>query len=346
MSTSSTAPAPQQLPPDAHVLSIVTGAWTSAAVYVAARLGIADLLKDGPRSAEFLSVATSTHEVSLYRVLRALVSVGIFTENNDSTFSNNSASDTLREDHPNSTRPMVIWINEPQHWNVYGELLHSVRTGEPAWDKYHGQPVFPYLFKTNPELGQIFNKAMTSYTRQTTEPLLQAYDFSHAGTIADIGGGLGYLLAEVLNANPRAKGILFDLAEVLQRAPEMLDSYGVADRAELVIGDFTKSIPVSADIYLLKHIVHDWYDEKNQVILRNIRHNMTESARMLIIETIIPEGNEPHFSKIIDLEMLAAPGGMERTAAQFEKLLADSGLKLTRIIPTNGIMSIIEAAIA
>lgn len=344
MSTTSTATAPQQLPPDAQLLSIVSSAWTSAAIYVTAKLGIADLLKDGPKSVEFLSVATSTHELSLYRVLRAVASAGVFTEQADKTFANTPMSETLRTDHPHSVRDLTIWINEPEHWKVYGDLMHSVTTGEPAWDKTHGEPVFPYLFKTNTELGAIFNKAMTSYTHQTSAPLLDVYDFSSAGIVADIGGGLGHLLGAVLAANDRVTGVLFDLPEVLQGAPAMLKKFGVDERVEIVRGDFTQDIPVVADIYMLKHIIHDWYDEKNQVILGNIRNNMPDTARILIIETIIPEGNAPHFSKLIDLEMLVAPGGMERTAKEFESLLEKSGLKLQQIIPTNGMMSIIEAA--
>lgn len=341
--SSQSAPAPHQLPPDAQVLSIVSSAWVSAAVYVVAKLGIADLIKDEPRSSESLAAKTSTTEQALYRVLRAVASAGIFTEVGDRTFAHTPMSETLRADHPNSVRDLTIWINEPDHWKVYGDLMHSVKTGEPAWDKYHGEPVFPYLFQTNTELGEIFNRAMTSYSHQTIGPLLEAYDFSQASVVADIAGGFGHLLGAVLKANPEANGVLFDLPEVLEGAPKMLESYGVGDRVELVSGDFTKEIHVNADIYMLKHIIHDWYDEKDELILRNIRANMSDDAKVLIIETVVPEGNDPHFSKIIDLEMLAAPGGMERTAKEFETLLEKSGLKLTRIIPTMGLMSIIEA---
>jgi hypothetical protein len=341
--TSAAATAPQQLPPDAQLLGLVSSAWTSAAVFVAAKLGIAGLLKDGPKSIEYLSVATSTHDHSLYRTLRAVASAGVFTELEGKTFANTPMSETLRSDHPNSVRDLTIWINEPEHWKVYGDLMHSVKTGEPAWDKTHGEPVFTYLFKTNPELGGIFNKAMASFSHQTIVPLVEAYDFSSAEVIADIGGGLGHLLGAVLNTNEAATGVLFDMPEVLQGAPEMLRSCGVADRVEIMSGDFTDDIPVVADVYILKHIIHDWYDDKNRVILGNIRNNMPDSSKILIIETIVPEGNDPHFSKIIDLEMLAAPGGMERTSKEFEELLISSGLKLNRVIPTKGMMSVIEA---
>ena len=342
-SINAAAMAPDALPPDAQLLQLVSGAFVSAAVYSAAKLGIADLLAAGPRSISDLAKETKTDERSLYRLLRSLASVGAFEETGSRTFANTPMTETLRSDVPRSTRDLTIWMGEPDHWEVYGNLLHSVRTGKPAWDHVHGEPVFPYLFETNKELGEIFNRAMTSYSHQSIGPVLEAYDFSGAETIADIAGGYGHLLAAVLAANPSAKGVLFDLPAVLKGAPEMLDSYGVADRVELVEGDFTSEIPVKADVYMLKHIIHDWYDETNQTILRNIRANMPENGKVLIIEAVVPEGNEPHFSKIIDLEMLMAPGGLERTPSEFEKLLNDSGFRMTRIIPTAGMMSIVEA---
>lgn len=340
---SAAAPAPEQLPPDAQLLQLVSGAFVSQAIYVAAKLGIADLLADGAKDVTYLAEKTATDERSLYRLLRACASVGAFDETADKTFANTPITETLRSDNPRSTRDLTIWIGEEPHWRVYGELLYSVKTGKPAWDKVHGEPVFPYLFKTNIELGEIFNRAMTSYSHQSIGPVLQAYDFSGAETIADIAGGYGHLLAAVLAANPNAKGVLLDLPAVLEGAPEMLDRYGVKDRVDLVEGDFFKQIPVRADIYMLKHIIHDWYEDRCQTILRNIRENMPDDGKVLIIEAVIPEGNEPHFGKIIDLEMLLAPGGVERTPTEFAELLADSGFKLSRIIPTMGPMSIVEA---
>jgi hypothetical protein len=341
--TIAATPAPEQLPPDAQLLQLVGGAFVAQAVYVAAKLGIADLLADGPKTAEYLSVATSTDERSIYRVMRSLASVRAFAEVSEKTFANTPMTETLRSDHPRSTREMTIWMGEPNHWNVYGELMHSVKTGKPAWDHVHGEPVFSYLFNTNRELGDIFNRAMASYSHQSIGPVLAAYDFSKARTVADIAGGYGHLLAAVLAANPHATGVLFDLGAVLERAPQMLEAYGVKERVELVEGDFFAAVPVKADIYMLKHIIHDWYEDNCQKILRNIRENMADDSKVLIIEAVVPEGNEPHFVKIIDLEMLLSPGGVERTRSEYEQLLADSGLKLNRIIPTQGAMSIIEA---
>lgn len=341
--TTSSAAAPQQLPPDAQLLQIVSGAFTSSAVYAAAKLGIADLLAEGPKTAEYIAVATSTDERSIYRLLRALASIGAFAETESKTFANTPMTETLRSDHPNSTRDLTIWMGEPEHWRVYGDLLYSLQTGKPAWDNVHGEPVFPYLFETNKPLGDIFNRAMTSYSHVSIPGVLAAYDFSGAETIADIAGGYGHLLAAVLKENPQAKGVLFDLAAPLAGAPQMLDSYGVADRVELVEGDFFSEIPVKADIYMLKHIIHDWYDDNCEKILRNIRSQMPDDGKVLIIDAVISEGNTPDFGKIIDLEMLMTPGGVERTPTEFAELLEKSGFKLNRIIPTQGPMSIVEA---
>ena len=341
--TNAAAPAPQALPADAQLMQLLSGAFIAPAIYTAAKIGIADLLVDGPMTAAELAAKTETDERSLYRLLRSLASVGAFEEVEPKTFANTPITETLRSDNPRSTRDMAIWICDPEHWKVYGDLLYSIRTGKPAWDNVHGEPVFPYLFNTNKDLGDIFNRAMTSYSHQSIGPVLASYDFSGAKTIADIAGGYGHLLSAVLAANPEANGVLFDLPAVLTGAPQMLDSYGVADRVQLVEGDFFSEIPVVADIYMLKHIIHDWYDDKNQKILGNIRANMPEDAKVLIIEAVVPEGNEPHFSKIIDLEMLIAPGGVERTPSEFEELLRNSGFKLNRIIQTPGMMSIVEA---
>lgn len=340
--TNSTAPA-LEVPAEAQLMQLVSGAFVSAAIYTAAKLGIADLLADGPKTADQLSAETETDAHSLYRLLRSLASVGAFSEVAPKTFANTPVTETLRSDAPRSTRDLTIWMGEPDHWKVFGHLLHSVKTGKPAWDHVHGEPVFPYLFHTNKELGEIFNRAMTSVSHEAIGPVLEAYDFSGARTIADIGGGYGHVLAAILAENPDAKGVLFDLDVVLKGAAEMMESHGVAERVDLVAGDFFSEIPVTADIYVLKFIIHDWYDDKNQKILGNIRASMPDNGKVLIIDTVVPEGNEPHFSKIIDLEMLMAPGGMERTASEFEKLLADSGFKMTRIIPTKGMMSIVEA---
>ncbi len=258
-------------------------------------------------------------------------------------FANTPVSETLRSDVPGSMRDVTIWIGEELHWRVYGEMLHSVKTGEAAWKKVHGEDVFPYLFETNRELGEIFNHAMTSFSGQMLPAFLAAYDFSGVKTVADIAGGFGHILAGVLQKHPEMQGILFDLPSVIEGANKFLEKEGVADRVETAVGDFFESVPVKADVYMLKYIIHDWDDEKSITILKNIAAEMPDDSRVLLIETIIPEGNDPHPGKIIDLEMLVSPGGIERTAAEYDELLENAGLKLNRIVPTESPFSIVEA---
>lgn len=332
-----------QTPPGVKIMNLVGATILSQALYVTAKLDIAELLRNGPQTSEYLAVATSSNEDALYRVLRALSSEGIFMEVSKRVFSNTEASETLLSDHPASTRDLTIWMCHPDHWNVYSKLEISVKTGKTIWEEVHGEPIFPYLFQTNTELGDIFNRAMTSYSQQTIPAILAAYDFSEADSIADIAGGYGHLLGAILQHYPDKEGVLFDLPEVLKGAPAMLESYGVADRSEIVAGNFTTDIPVVADVYLLKHIIHDWDDDICRQILGNIRKNMPENAKILIIDSVIPEENDPDFGKILDLEMLIAPGGKERTEEEFRSLLASAGFEMTRVIQTQSAVSVIEA---
>lgn len=332
-----------QPPPEAQLLQIATGCFASAAIYVVAKLAIPDLLKDGPKSADQLAEDTGTDADALYRVLRATASIEVLHEDAGRVFTNSALSDTLRSDWPNSTRDLTLWMLEPPHWRVYGELMYSVETGRTAWDKVYGEPCFDSLFGSMRGLGDIFNRAMTSYSLQTIPAILESYDFSKMHTIADIAGGYGHLLGAILKKYPSANGVLFDMPVVLEGAPAMLDRYGVKDRVQILGGDFAKSIPVTADAYLLKHILHDWYDDKCQTILGNIRLVMPDDAQVIIIDAVVPPPGEPHFSKFLDLEMLMLPGGKERTAEEFGILLADSGFAMTRVIPTASPVSVIEA---
>lgn len=323
-------------------MQLAMGGFAAQAVYVGAKLRIADMVADGPKTTAELAAVSGVHERSLYRLLRCLASLGVFTEVADRTFANTPASETLIADSPESMRAMVLMIGDPEHGRVINDLEYSVRTGKTAWDHVHGVPVFKYFFEVNKEFGDIFNQAMTSGSHPQIGAVLAAYDFSGFGTIADIAGGHGHLVGGILQKYPQARGILFDLGVVLAGAPEMLRSYGVEDRVELVEGDFFSEIPVVADAYILKHIIHDWDDDKCEIILGSIRRSMPDDGRVLIVDAVIPPGNEPHPGKLLDLEMLIAPGGLERTAAEFETLLKNSGLELTRIVPTQSPVSIIE----
>lgn len=336
------AAAAQPLPPEAVIMQMVGGAFVSQAVSLAAKLGIADLLAQKPRHVSELAAETKTHERSLYRLLRCLASTGVFAETDTQVFALTPLAECLRADAPNSMRDIAIFMGEPWHWRVYGEMEHSVRTGLPAWSRVHGAEVFDY-FGTHPEEAEIFNRAMTNLSEMAVPAIVEAYDFSGINTLADIAGGHGLLLAGVLKANPEMKGMLFDMASVIENAPALLDREGVRERVKLEEGSFFETVPAGADAYMMKHIIHDWDDERSARILENIQRVLPEHGKVLIVEMVIAPGNEPHFGKIQDMEMLVSPGGIERTESEYKELLSRAGLKLTRVIPTRSPLSIVEA---
>lgn len=327
--------------PAAFITNIAFGAMMTQALYVAAKLGIADLLIDKPQHISRLAVKTATDESSLYRVLRSLASIGVFDEVEPQMFALTPRAEVLTSNAANSMRNGAIFMGEAWHWQIWGNMMHSVKTGKTAWGYTHGAEVFDY-FPAHPEHAAIFNCAMTDMSMSVAPMIVESYDFSNIETLADIAGGHGYLLAQILKANPKMNGILFDMPPVIEGAKELLEREAVSRRVECVAGDFFKQIP-SADAYVLKHIIHDWDDERATLILKNICRAMNEDAKVLIIETVVPEGNTPHYSKLLDLEMLASPGGKERTTGEYKNLLAASGLLVSRIIPTPSPFSIIEA---
>jgi ubiquinone/menaquinone biosynthesis C-methylase UbiE len=335
--------ASQQAPPTQAVLmQMISGFMISQALYVVTKLGIPDLLAERPRGVEELARETHTHAPSVYRFMRALAGCGVFAETDEGLFRLTPLSELLRADAPGSQRDFAIFMGEEWHWRVWGEALYSARTGHPAWERVHGSEVFPY-FAENPEAAEVFDRAMTSLSRMVAAEVVEGYDFSSVRNLVDVAGGHGSLLAAVLKANAHLTGVLFDVPSVIKGAAEVLDDEGVLARCELVWGDFFESVPVGADAYLMKHIIHDWDDERALLILRNCHRAMASDGRLLLVEMVIAPGNEPHFGKIQDLEMLVAPGGRERTEAEYRKLLAEAGFKLTRIIPTKSPMSIVEA---
>lgn len=329
------------VPPQAVILQISFGAMMSQALGVAARLGIADHLKDGPRSVAELAEATSAHEGSLYRVLRSLAGSGVFRESAGKVFENTLVSDTLRSDVPGSTRNSAIFCAAPWHFQVWANMPQSVMSGEPVWKDTLGKDVFDW-FADNPAAAEVFNNTMTEMSAGAAPAVVEAYDFSGIDTIADIAGGHGFLLSQILKANPEISGILFDTVEVIEGADVLLQSEGVADRVEKVTGDFFKEVP-AADAYIMKHIIHDWEDEKAIAILKSIHTAMKGDGKVLLVETVVPEGNDPHLSKMIDLEMLTATGGLERTEQEYRDLFTRAGFRLTRVVPTKSPFSVIEA---
>ena len=335
-----TAPAQNELPPQAVLMQMGMGAMVTQAIYVATKLGVPDILADGGKHIDEIAKAAGAHSPSLYRILRSLAALGVFTELGPRTFANTPVSEVLRSGIPGSMHDSMIFMGEPWHYNVWANMLHSAKTGGTAWKETYGEDVFDWFGK-NPEASEIFNGCMSELSAGVAPAIVEAYDFSGIDTLVDVAGGHGYLLSQILKANPGVKGILFDMQHVIDGAGEMLRSQGVEERVETVAGDFFVEVP-AADAYILKHIIHDWDDDRAIKILQTIRRAMKENGKVLLSEMVIPQGNEPHPGKMLDLEMLTAAGGVERTEAEYADLFERAGLRLVRIVPTRSPHSIIE----
>ncbi|HKC64705.1 MAG TPA: methyltransferase [Pyrinomonadaceae bacterium] len=322
-----TTPDQTDVPPQIALLQMATGFWVTQSIYVAARLGIADLLKDGPKTSDELARATDTNGPMLYRVLRALAGLGIFAEDEQKRFTLTPLAEPLQTG-PNSFRAMAIHLAENSSWKAWGNLLESVRTGESAFKLANGVEVFPY-YAEHKESFEPFNEAMTNLSEAVIKAVVPAYDFSSIRKLVDVGGGHGSLLAAILKANPGTRGVLFDLPTVVEGAKERLEMEGVLDRAEVVGGDFFDSVPSGGDAYMMKLIIHDWDEERAVRILKNCHSAMEDGGRLLLVETVVPEGNEPSFAKMMDLQMLVMTGGRERTEAEYRDLFASGGFRLT-----------------
>ena len=315
---------------------LVSGYWHTQTIYVAAKLDIAGHLKDGPKPAQELAVATGTNSRAIYRLLRALASIGIFAED-QGRFSLTPLAECLLDP---STKAMATMRGEFQY-RAWGELLYCIQTGKSAFEKQHGKPIFDY-FSENPETGKIFDQAMTGVHGRETGAMLETYDFAGVKTLVDIGGGNGSVMTAILQKYPSMTGIIFDLPSVTQRTKANLAAASLDHRCTIESGSFFETVPSGADAYFMRHIIHDWDDEKSLTILRNCRKAMTKSAKLLVVEGIVPVGNEPSISKFFDLAMMVLPGGMERTAEEYRRLFEAAGLTLKRIVPTTSWISVIE----
>jgi hypothetical protein len=332
----------EEVSPQQQMSRMLTGYWISQALYVAAKLGLADLLKDGPRTSDDLASATKTHPRSLYRLFRALASVGVFAEDDRRQFSLTPLADCLRSDVPGSQRSLAIMTGE-EHFHAFGHLLYSVQTGRIAFDKLYGMPVFDFL-QNHPDQAKIFDEAMVGVHGRETAAMLDAYDFSGIQVLTDVGGGNGSVVTAILRRHPAMRGVLFDLPGVVERAKANIQTAGVGERCQAVGGSFFESVPEGADAYLLRHIIHDWDDEKATRILQNVYRGMNKDGKLLVVESVIPPVNDPCLAKLLDLAMLVIPGGQERTEAEYRKLYGAAGFRLTRIIPTQAGVSVIEGS--
>jgi hypothetical protein len=337
----STAPSAAMSPSPANIqlMQLTTACWTSRCLHVIAELGVADALGDQPQSTEVLAKATGTQPHALYRVLRLLASVGIFEWKNG-TWHHTEASRFLRSDDPASLRDYVRMLGLPVFWSAFGDLEHSLRTGESAFAKHHPGGVFGYLAK-HPEESCIFDAAMRSKSHRDIAAILPAYDFSQFATIADIAGGRGHLLRAILKSSPKSQGILFDKPHVVAEvAPEK------GEKLTVIGGDFFADPLPKSDAYMLMNIIHDWPDAESIKILSAIRRDMPRDARVLIIETVVPPTPGPHLSKELDIAMMALPGGMERTQEEYAGLASKCSLRLNLTVKTESPYSILEMVAA
>lgn len=328
-------------PPPLAMLQLMSGFWISRGIYITAKLGLADLVKDGPKPAAELAAATETDASALFRVLRALAGVGIFTQDEADRFGDTPLLQTLRSDVAGSLRAFAMTELGEEHYPAWGELMHSVRTGEIAFDHAFGMDVWKY-FSQHPDNARIFNDAMSGMTAQANEALHAAYDFGGIRTLVDIGGGHGGLITSILRRHPEMRGILFDSPQVIDGARAVVEVSDVAGRCELSAGNFFEAVPAGGDAHILKWIIHDWDDEKSLAILKNCHRSLPDNGKLILVEAVVPAGAEMHFSKFMDLNMMVMTGGRERTEAEFRRLYQAAGFRLNRIVPTESPFSVIE----
>jgi O-methyltransferase domain/Dimerisation domain len=325
-----------------EVRRLVNGFRISQAIHVATVLGLPDRVADGPRSFADLAAETGCHPRSLYRLLRALASVGVFEELEGERFTSTDLSNALRADAAEPVAGWAAFVGRPPFWQAWGALLHSVRTGENGFASVHGQDVWEYRAQ-RPEESAAFDAGMTALSAFVARSVLDVYDFGQFGEVVDVGGGRGALVAAMLKRWPDLRGVVFDQPHVVAGAPELLEAAGVAARSRVVSGSFFDAVPGDGDAYVLKHIVHDWPDDKAVEILRTCRRDMPVGATLLLLERLILGRNEGPDATFSDLNMLVNPGGQERTEAEYAAMLGAAGFLLTRIVPTTSDMSVIEA---
>lgn len=332
----------KKLSPPEVMRNLAIGYWVARLVHIAAKLKLADLLKRGPRTVEDLATAAGIQPQALYRILRALASVGVFAETKNQRFKLTPLAATLQTGVPASMHAWALMINDNWGWDAWKELLHGAKTGEVPFIKAHGVPLFEY-FEEHTEDLQVFGESMTSISVTENPAIAAAYKFSGIRTLVDVGGGHGSLLATILKANPKLKGVLYDQPSVIARAEkdQHVTAKGIVERCRLESGNFFEAVPKGGDAYIMKYILHDWNDEACVKLLSNCRASMNEKGKVLVVDNVIAPGNDPSWGKLLDIQMLII-GGRERTKKEFASMFAEAGLKLTRVVPTKGPLSIVE----
>jgi hypothetical protein len=321
------------------------GHWVSRIVYVAAKLGLADHLAHGRKSADELAAPTGMHAPSLFRLMRTLAHLGILDQDGSNRFGLTPLGEALKSGAPGAGRSTVLTVASDWWFRGFGELMYSVQTGKPGFEKFLGMPIFDWLAK-NPQEASLFSETMVGFHGAETPAIAATYDFSGLSTIIDVGGATGNLLCAILAKYPSSRGILYDLPHVVRDAPTLLKASGCADRVTIEPGSFFEKVPSGGDAYLLSHIIHDWPEDQNLTILGNCRRAMKPGSRLLIIEMVLTASSEPHPGKMLDLMMLVGPGGRERSEPEYAELLKKAGFRLTKVVPTETPVSVIEAMLA
>ncbi|MDQ4121110.1 MAG: acetylserotonin O-methyltransferase [Acidobacteriota bacterium] len=342
MSNTNSNSAAAALPPHAQIVQMASAHVIAKGIYAVAELGIADHLKDGARTADELAQAIGAHADSLHRLMRSMAGFGLFVEDAERRFSLTPLGAALQSDAPGYARSAVRMLAGPWMWQATGELIHSAKTGETGMEKAFGRGVFEHLGDA-PEQATIFNEAMIGFHGLEPPAVAAAYDFSGIEKLVDVGGGTGNLLTTILQANPELKGLLYDLPHVAGEARQQIETKGLSARCEVAEGSFFESVPSGGDAYLMSHIIHDWDEQKCVQILENCRKAMNGRGKLLLVEMVIPQGNDFHPSKLLDMVMLSVTGGKERTAEEYAALFEKAGFRLTRIVPTESPVSVIEA---
>ncbi len=342
MNSDLTTAAPPSLPPHVQLIQMGIGGWVSAVVYHAAKLKLADHLADGPKDAAQVAAATSTHAPTMHRFMRTLAGFGILTEGEGGRFSLTPMGEALRSDAPGAAWPTLMAFCGPTFTRSWEEMPHSLATGLTAFEKTWGMPMFDYLGQ-HPEEASRFSQAMVGVHGTEPPTVAAAYDFSTVNTVVDVGGATGNMLAAILSHHPGPRGVLFDRPYVVADAPALLEARGVASRVTIESGNFFEGVPSGGDVYILSHIIHDWNEAQCLTILGHVRTAMPKDGRLLIVETVLPPGDTPHQGKLQDMIMLVFPGGQERTEAEYAALLAKAGFRLTRVVPTESPVSLVEA---
>jgi hypothetical protein len=321
---------------------LIMGFRVTQLIYVAAKLGLADHLARKPLTSPELAQALGINPGALYRLLRALASLGIFAQSNGGTFEMTPAAELLRRDKPGSLRSTAMLYGDQLLWHVYGQLSRAIETGKPAFDQVYGQSFYAYLDQ-HPDSAALFHDAMTGFSEQEEAAILAAYDFSAVRSIVDVGGGHGALVAALLRAHSDLQAVIFDRTPPADDALRLFSRSGRAARAKFIQGDFFDGVPPGGDLYLLKSVIHNWDDASATTILSKCHDAMPEHGRVLIAERVVPSGNLPSEAKLFDINMLVSVGGQERTEAEYAAILRGAGLELMKVVPTRSHLSLVEA---